>query len=215
MVKQASITVGCQKCGGTTEVVAGQQYHQCAYCRSVIQLAEVSVDRILPTGMTLDCGCPSCDQQLQTGLIEQRRALYCSSCFGVLLRHEDFGGIVQERQARRAGVEPAEPRAIDPASFERRLKCPSCRELMETHPYYGPGNIVVDTCSRCGYMWLDHGEISRVASAAFVRRSTPYTWSDAPAPVVERLSEASGSRVVPDTTADSPLRVLADLIFGF
>jgi hypothetical protein len=40
MVVQATVTIGCQKCGGTAEVVAGQQYHNCVYCDSLIQLAE-------------------------------------------------------------------------------------------------------------------------------------------------------------------------------
>lgn len=213
MVVQASITIACQKCGGTAEVVAGQQYHNCVYCDSLIQLAEISEDRILPTGVVLNCCCPTCEQALQTGLIENRRALYCRSCFGVLIRHADFAGIVQERQARRAGIEPAEPRPIDPESLKRQIKCPSCSQRMETHPYYGPGNIVVDTCSDCGYLWLDHGEISRVESASFVRRSTPFTWDSPPETVSERLRSVSIPPIA-DTTTDSPLRAIADLFFS-
>ena len=213
MVVQASVTIACQKCGGTAEVVAGQQYHNCVYCESLIQLAEISEDRILPTGITLDCSCPTCDQPLQTGLIEKRRALFCGSCFGILIRHADFAGIIQERQARRAGQEPAEPRPIDPESLKRQIECPSCSQRMETHPYYGPGNIVVDTCSECGYLWLDHGEISRVENASFVRRSAPYTWDSPAETVSERLQGAALPPVV-DSASDSPLRVLADLFLS-
>lgn len=213
MVVKASITIGCQKCGGTAEVVAGQQYYNCVYCKSLIQLAEVSEDRILPTGITLDCSCPTCEQPLQTGLIERRRALFCGACFGVLIRHADFAGIVQERQARRGGMEPAEPRPIDPESLKREIHCPSCSQRMETHPYYGPGNIVVDTCSECGYLWLDHGEITRVENASFVRRSTQFTWDSPAATVSERL-ESAALPAVADNTADSPLRALADLLLS-
>jgi Zn-finger nucleic acid-binding protein len=212
MVVQASVTIACQKCGGTAEVVAGQQYHNCVYCDSLIQLAEISEDRILPTGVTLDCSCPTCDQPLQTGLIEKRRALFCGACFGILIRHADFAGIIQERQARRAGQEPAEPRPIDPESYKRQTNCPSCSQRMETHPYYGPGNIVVDTCSECGYLWLDHGEISRVENASFVRRRAPYTWNSGAETVSERLQSVALPPVA-DNTNDSPLRVLADLLF--
>lgn len=212
MVIQASVTIACQKCGGTAEVVAGQQYHNCVYCDSLIQLAEISEDRILPTGVTLDCSCPTCNQPLQTGLIENRRALFCGSCFGILIRHADFAGIIQERQARRAGQEPAEPRPIDPESYQRQIHCPSCSHRMETHPYYGPGNIVVDTCSACGYLWLDHGELSRVESASFVRRSAQYTWNSPAETVSERLQSVALPTIV-DRTDDSPLRVLADLLF--
>jgi Zn-finger nucleic acid-binding protein len=213
MVVQASVTIACQKCGGTAEVVAGQQYHNCVYCDSLIQLAEISEDRILPTGVTLDCSCATCDQPLQTGLIENRRALFCGSCFGILIRHADFAGIIQERQARRAGQEPAEPRPIDPEAYKRQINCPSCSQRMETHPYYGPGNIVVDTCSECGYLWLDHGEISRVENASFIRRSAPYTWNSPAETVSERMQSVALPAVV-DHTEDSPLRVIADLLLS-
>ena len=36
---------------------------------------------------------------------------------------------------------------------------------MSTHPYYGPGNIVIDTCAGCGVIWLDFGELNRVVAA--------------------------------------------------
>jgi hypothetical protein len=84
---------------------------------------------------------------------------------------------------------------------------------METHPYYGPGNIVVDTCSECGYLWLDHGEISRVENASFVRRSAPYTW-DSPAETVSERLQSAGLSPVADKPEDSPSRVLGNLLFS-
>ena len=84
---------------------------------------------------------------------------------------------------------------------------------METHPYYGPGNIVVDTCSECGYLWLDHGEMTRVENASFVRRSTQFTWDSPAATVSERLESVALPAVV-ERTAGSPLRALADLLFS-
>ncbi len=36
---------------------------------------------------------------------------------------------------------------------------------MQTHPYYGPGNIVIDTCGHCNAIWLDHGELGRAVNA--------------------------------------------------
>lgn len=36
---------------------------------------------------------------------------------------------------------------------------------MDVHPYYGPGNIVIDTCSRCDVIWLDFGELRQVTDA--------------------------------------------------
>jgi Zn-finger nucleic acid-binding protein len=36
---------------------------------------------------------------------------------------------------------------------------------MIDHPYGGPGNVVIDTCERCGVNWLDPGELRRIAMA--------------------------------------------------
>jgi Zn-finger nucleic acid-binding protein len=31
--------------------------------------------------------------------------------------------------------------------------------------YYGPGNIVIDTCPPCDLVWLDAGELQRAIDA--------------------------------------------------
>jgi Zn-finger nucleic acid-binding protein len=36
---------------------------------------------------------------------------------------------------------------------------------MDTHFYEGPGNIIIDDCSRCFLNWLDQGELMRVVHA--------------------------------------------------
>lgn len=170
------------------------------------------MDRILPTGAILDSECPCCSHPLQTGLIEGRRGLYCDHCFGILLRHEDFAGIIQERQSRRTGIESSEPRAIDPASFERRLNCPSCQVSMDVHPYYGPGNIVIDTCVPCGFMWLDHGELTRVEHSVVGRSPSICDASDSARSAAGPHSSIADEQM-PDPTRDSPFRILADLLF--
>ena len=35
-----------------------------------------------------------------------------------------------------------------------------CHKPMDTHPYYGGGNAVIDTCPRCQLVWLDAGELT-------------------------------------------------------
>jgi Zn-finger nucleic acid-binding protein len=43
---------------------------------------------------------------------------------------------------------------------------------MDTHYYAGPGNVVIDSCSRCCLNWFDYGELRRIASAP-EHRSSP------------------------------------------
>ncbi len=36
---------------------------------------------------------------------------------------------------------------------------------MDTHSYAGPGNVIVDSCGTCFLIWLDRGELTRIAHA--------------------------------------------------
>jgi Zn-finger nucleic acid-binding protein len=36
---------------------------------------------------------------------------------------------------------------------------------MDTHPYAGPGNVIIDSCGDCWLLWLDRGELARIAHA--------------------------------------------------
>jgi Zn-finger nucleic acid-binding protein len=36
---------------------------------------------------------------------------------------------------------------------------------MDTHFYAGPGNVIVDSCDGCSLIWLDRGELTRIAHA--------------------------------------------------
>jgi Zn-finger nucleic acid-binding protein len=43
---------------------------------------------------------------------------------------------------------------------------------MLTHPYYGPGNVVIDNCAECDAIWLDFGELKQIVSAPGRDRGT-------------------------------------------
>jgi len=36
---------------------------------------------------------------------------------------------------------------------------------MAGHPYGGGGNLNVDSCEKCGVVWLDGGELRRIVAA--------------------------------------------------
>jgi len=36
---------------------------------------------------------------------------------------------------------------------------------MEAHPYYGPGNVIMDSCGHCDLVWLDFGELRQIVDA--------------------------------------------------
>ncbi|MFN9719560.1 MAG: zf-TFIIB domain-containing protein [Planctomycetota bacterium] len=214
MVTQSTMVLSCQKCGGTTNSVAGQEYYHCQYCQSLLLLPNVSPDRITPTGTLLDGTCPVCSQAMQTGLIENQRILYCTNCHGILLRHTDFGTIIAERLARRVGIDPAEPRPIPEGAETRRVDCPACQSVMDAHPYYGPGQVMIDTCTDCGFVWLDQGELKRIEEASWTCAADPTAWTRN-----LRRDEPRQLDITPSTTRqDDPgvhwLHDLANLLFA-
>lgn len=182
--------LGCSQCGGTTQPVPGRSYHQCSYCQSLVfsTADPLNVDRILVVDGEIEALCPCCEGELRKGNAEGVPVLYCGRCYGFLLKNEHFGSLVRQRRAARAGQERETVRPLDPAQYQRQIRCPACRGVMEAHPYYGPGNVVIDSCSACHYVWLDHGELRTIERAEGGRE---------PAPLPMFVSEAGEVTVIP------------------
>ena len=124
----------------------------------------------------------------------------------MLVRREHFGAIVNERRSKRVGLEQESQRAIDPTAYSRRLRCPACEGYMEVHPYYGPGNVVIDSCAECDYVWLDHGELSRVERSAGGREpANMHLTSD--------ITGFSCSEPEQNIDERNPIAMLADFLF--
>lgn len=47
--------------------------------------------------------------------------------------------------------------------WEKEIECPKCKKLMQKFPYAGSSDIIIDSCrDGCG-IWLDKGEIFKIA----------------------------------------------------
>lgn len=202
-----SHSVSCSQCGGVAGEVPGTRYLQCAYCQSLVfpHGSPLETDNITPLGQELESICPCCSEPLQTGKIDGHNALYCRRCYGILIRNRSFGTVVCNRRSARGRTESQEARPIDPDEYKRSLHCPGCQGRMETHPYYGPGNVVIDSCCDCSYVWLDHGELASVARAD--RRPVHQSTAPVPHPTITPQS------LPPTEHEESPLQALFDLLF--
>ena len=217
MVTQTPTTsFNCSQCGGTASAVPGCSYLQCDYCGSLVFSEEnpASVDRLTPIEADLAGSCPTCSAALQAGEIDGRRIMFCGRCYGVLIRNADLGHVVRERRARRRHMEMESAKPIDPSAYQRQLHCPSCAGRMEVHPYYGPGNIVIDSCSRCFYVWLDHGELQSIerAEGSAPRTDVPvYVNGEGEVVIVPEAVSATEPQTPP---REHPLQTLAEIWFG-
>jgi Zn-finger nucleic acid-binding protein len=131
-----------------------------------------------PIGAAL---CPVCRLPLVSAQIADETVCYCRQCRGFLAKNDTFAVIVTKRRALHG---PHEQRTdpFDAAALGRVLTCPSCQQRMETHPYFGGGNAVVDTCEGCGLIWLDEGEL------AVIERYLPHVYR------IERTHTLYGGR---------------------
>ncbi len=116
--------------------------------------------------------CPICQDWLSEALIDGYPGWRCKKCKGILTNQEMFWEIVKHRRAKALGPREA-PEPLNREELSRRIRCPSCGKMMETHPYYGPGNFVVETCRFCKIIWLDYGEFGKAINAP---KKDPYWW---------------------------------------
>jgi Zn-finger nucleic acid-binding protein len=148
------------------EVVEGRAHFRCPFCATLHfpEPLALSVDRIIPLGTASDAECPRCGETLSSGALDEVAVRYCASCRGILLASQDFGYLVQSRRSGYGGPD-ATPRPLAREHLEHRIECPNCDRTMEVHPYYGPGNQVIDSCHPCRLIWLDSGEMAAIERA--------------------------------------------------
>ena len=84
---------------------------------------------------------------------------------------------------------------------------------MEVHPYYGPGNIIIDSCQECQYVWLDHGElrtVERSEGGAEPETLPIHVGENGELTIIPPASSSQDYR----RSGDNPVSRIADIIFG-
>ena len=156
--------MNCPNCGAALTVVGDRDYLFCRYCGD-FHFPKATPDSVTVLGEASTVACPICRDQLVSAVIaRQAPVLYCRKCRGVLVSQADFVHVTRELRASAEGPEGPLHR-ITPEERERQVMCPVCNRRMDTHPYYGPGNVVIDLCPACQLVWLDYGELSIIVNA--------------------------------------------------
>jgi Zn-finger nucleic acid-binding protein len=155
--------VNCTNCGAPLRVAGPGSYLYCRFCSSLF-FPEESQDKIDVVGVESAQRCPVCQDTLVAATAADVPVLYCRRCHGVLINQALFAPLVKYLQAQTA--DPSAPlKPLNRDDLQRTLQCPQCERQMETHPYYGPGNIVIDVCMPCRLVWLDGGELNAISNA--------------------------------------------------
>jgi Zn-finger nucleic acid-binding protein len=157
--------MNCSNCGAAMALYETRGYFFCAHCGS-FHFPHPPDDqglRVLGTEANPPA-CPACSKPLAAARLDEQPVHVCQTCRGVLMPRATFADVVSRRRAW-ASSPVGVPRPLDRRELERAVTCPRCGTHMATHPYLGPGAIVIDTCETCDYLWLDAGELKRVVDA--------------------------------------------------
>jgi len=155
----------CHRCASALEA-AGDTRH-CALC-GWWNFHDRDKD-IAVIGEPVGASCPVCDGPLLSAQIEEETVAQCATCGGFMAELESFQIIVARRRAQPTGGEIT-TKPFHAAELERAVSCPCCGQRMDTHPYGGGGNVVVNTCERCTLIWLDAGKL------ALIERHVPHVY---------------------------------------
>jgi Zn-finger nucleic acid-binding protein len=156
--------MNCEHCGAGMVLIPNRDYFFCKYCGAFHFPAESSEGIRILEGDIDGVRCPVCNKELLRASMDGYPGWRCVNCRGILIAQKSFGDIVKYRRARASGP-PERPQPLRQEELERRVRCPRCTKTMETHPYYGPGNVVIDSCRHCRIVWLDYGEFAQVINA--------------------------------------------------
>lgn len=157
--------MNCPNCGAPMKLIWEKGHFRCDYCQTFVfpdggqdgtHWLEPAPDHVR---------CPVCHIPLMVALFDDHYPGYlCQKCRGILLTRDDFVESLSTRRAW-ASTAPKAQQPMDPEDLQRKVLCPLCRQPMETHPYYGPGTFVIDSCVPCDVVWLDYGELDRAVDA--------------------------------------------------
>ena len=148
------------------ELFERSRYYFCHYCGSFHFIEGPATDGVQVLERPEPAvGCPVCEAPLSRALLDNRHTVqHCERCGGLAMIRTSFADVVNHRRAWASGP-PVTPLPLDPRELERQVDCPGCDGRMAVHPYYGPGNVVIDTCDRCDMIWVDRGELQQIADA--------------------------------------------------
>ncbi len=155
--------MNCKQCGAPLSVEEGHAFFHCQYCGSY-EFPNPDQDGVALLDEISPYTCPLCEQPLVSAAVHQVQILSCPHCRGNLISQSKMLPILRESQpSKPTHPEPFQPQ--DKMELTRAVLCPSCKQAMAVYPYGGPGNIIIQGCERCQWIWLDFGELSRIVQA--------------------------------------------------
>lgn len=158
--------MNCANCGAAMELIESRRYFRCRHCGTFHFPEPIDADGIRIVGHAQNAPvCPVCNTGMAQALLDGDHPIeFCARCRGILLPRTTFATVVNVRRAWATST-PAEPVLLNRQDLHRKIACPKCGGRFGTYPHSGPGNVVIDSCTRCDVIWLDFGEMKQMVDA--------------------------------------------------
>lgn len=156
--------LNCANCGAPKQYAAYQDVFRCEHCGTLHVPVGEQLDGVVMLNAASTSKCPQGHGALRHARTDEWKLEKCPGCAGLFMSGRTFWELVQYRRLLQ-GEALRPPRPIPARDLERRITCPQCGYEMSAHPYYGPGGFVIDHCSECLHVWLDHGELEEASRA--------------------------------------------------
>ncbi len=154
--------MNCPNCGAPMKLKADMQSFKCEYCQNVY-FPEKNDDGVRVLDEPSGHDCPVCAVPLMHAYLFQSPIIYCTKCYGMLIAMGMLEPLIDQSRSEHAAATAPPPTEKD--DLRRKINCPQCHRPMDAHIYGGPGNVVIDSCETCILLWLDRGELLRIARA--------------------------------------------------
>ena len=154
--------MNCPSCGAPMKPKADLQSFKCEYCLSVF-FPEKNDDGVRVLEEQSGHDCPICSVPLMHAYLFKSPIIYCTKCNGMMIAMGMLEPLIDQLRSEHAASSAPPP--TDKDDLRRKINCPQCHRPMDAHIYGGPGNVVIDSCETCSLLWLDRGELLRIARA--------------------------------------------------
>ena len=112
--------------------------------------------------------CPVCNRSLTAEKYQYLPYHYCKQCGGMWVDAKLLKNLAV-RMTVDMNIKPREKKYFQPRTVERPPKdgrirlCPKCAGPMKQINYAYDSNVIIDRCNACEGIWLDNGEMMRLA----------------------------------------------------
>ncbi len=86
----------------------------------------------------------------------------CNGCGSFYVKEYMFNELTSEPEKYADIIDDPDYKEYNEQNKTKK-KCPECGKKMEQHNFSWKSDIIIDVCTDCNSVWLDHGEIKKLA----------------------------------------------------